>query len=29
VGLEFSIWLGDADGHEEQIMRDGEFLIEA
>jgi leucyl aminopeptidase (aminopeptidase T) len=28
VGLEFSIWLGDADG-EEQIMRDGQFLIEA
>jgi leucyl aminopeptidase (aminopeptidase T) len=29
VGLEFSIWLGDADGHEEQIMSDGEFLIES
>jgi leucyl aminopeptidase (aminopeptidase T) len=28
VGLEFSIWLGDADG-EEQIMRDGQFLIDA
>jgi aminopeptidase len=28
VGLGFNIWLGDADG-EEQIMRDGEFLIEA
>jgi aminopeptidase len=28
VGLEFSIWLGDADG-EEQIMRDGEFLLDA
>ena len=28
VGLRFNIWLGDADG-EEQIMRDGEFLIEA
>jgi leucyl aminopeptidase (aminopeptidase T) len=28
VGLEFSIWLGDADG-EEQIMRDGQFLLEA
>src|SRR5271167_615307 len=28
VGLEFSIWLGDAQG-EEQIMRDGEFLLEA
>jgi aminopeptidase len=28
VGLEFSIWLGDAGG-EEQIMRDGEFLLDA
>ena len=28
VGLRFSIWLGDADG-EEQIMRDGTFLIGA
>jgi aminopeptidase len=28
VGLGFNIWLGDADG-EEQIMRDGEFLLEA
>jgi len=28
VGLRFNIWLGDADG-EEQIMRDGEFLIQA
>ena len=28
VGLEFSIWLGNAEG-EEQIMRDGEFLLEA
>ncbi|WP_179493325.1 aminopeptidase [Granulicella arctica] len=28
VGLGFNIWLGDADG-EEQIMRDGDFLIEA
>jgi aminopeptidase len=28
VGLEFSIWLGDASGHEEQIMSDGRFLIE-
>jgi aminopeptidase len=28
VGLEFSIWLGDAHG-EEQIMRDGQFLIDA
>jgi aminopeptidase len=27
VGLEFSIWLGNPDG-EEQIMRDGEFLVE-
>ena len=27
VGLRFNIWLGNADG-EEQIMRDGEFLIE-
>jgi leucyl aminopeptidase (aminopeptidase T) len=27
VGLEFSIWLGNAEG-EEQIMRDGEFLLE-
>ena len=27
VGLGFNIWLGDADG-EEQIMRDGKFLIE-
>ena len=27
VGLEFNIWLGDAAG-EEQIMRDGEFLID-
>ena len=26
VGLRFSIWLGNADG-EEQIMRDGDFLI--
>jgi aminopeptidase len=26
VGLEFSIWLGGADG-EEQIMRDGKFLV--
>jgi len=26
VGLEFSIWLGNEDG-EEQIMRDGTFLI--
>ena len=28
VGLRFNIWLGDADG-EEQIMRDGRFLIDA
>ena len=28
VGLRFNIWLGNAAG-EEQIMRDGEFLIEA
>lgn len=27
VGLQFNIWLGDAHG-EEQIMRDGRFLIE-
>ncbi len=27
VGLQFSIWLGNADG-EEQIMRDGEFLLD-
>jgi aminopeptidase len=27
VGLGFNIWLGDADG-EQQIMRDGTFLIE-
>jgi aminopeptidase len=27
VGLEFNIWLGDADG-EEQIMRDGRFLLD-
>ncbi len=27
VGLRFNIWLGDANG-EEQIMRDGVFLIE-
>jgi aminopeptidase len=27
VGLEFNIWLGGAEG-EEQIMRDGKFLIE-
>lgn len=28
VGLGFNIWLGDADG-EEQIMREGVFLLEA
>jgi leucyl aminopeptidase (aminopeptidase T) len=28
VGLGFNIWLGGADG-EEQIMREGKFLIEA
>jgi aminopeptidase len=28
VGLSFNIWLGGADG-EEQIMREGKFLIEA
>ncbi len=28
VGLEFSIWLGNAEG-EEQIMRDGVFLLDA
>jgi aminopeptidase len=28
VGLEFNIWVGGPDG-EEQIMRDGKFLIEA
>ncbi len=27
VGLRFNIWLGNAEG-EEQIMRDGEFLIQ-
>jgi aminopeptidase len=27
VGLEFNIWLGGPDG-EEQIMRDGQFLLE-
>ena len=27
VGLDFSIWLGDANG-EEQIMRDGEFTLD-
>jgi len=28
VGLQFSIWLGDSCGREEQIMRDGVFLIQ-
>jgi leucyl aminopeptidase (aminopeptidase T) len=28
VGLRFNIWLGDAEG-EEQIMRDGRFLVES
>jgi aminopeptidase len=28
VGIRFNIWIGNADG-EEQIMRDGTFLIEA
>lgn len=28
VGLGFNIWLGNADGKEEPIMRDGVFLIE-
>jgi leucyl aminopeptidase (aminopeptidase T) len=28
VGLRFSIWLGTPGGREEQIMRDGTFLIE-
>ena len=28
VGLGFNIWLGSAEG-EEQIMRDGDFLLEA
>ena len=29
VGLEFNIWLGNAQGHEEQIMQDGVFLLDA
>ncbi len=29
VGLRFSIWLGNAEGEEVQIMRDGDFLISA
>ena len=28
VGLRFNIWLGGSAGDEEQIMRDGKFLIE-
>ena len=28
VGLKFNIWLGTAAGEEEQIMRDGDFLID-
>lgn len=28
VGLRFSIWLGMADGREDQIMQDGSFLVE-
>ncbi len=28
VGLHFNIWLGTGDGQEEQIMREGKFLIE-
>lgn len=28
VGLGFNIWLGNAEGKEEQIMRDGVFLLE-
>jgi aminopeptidase len=27
VGLRFNIWLGNADGQEEQIMNEGSFLI--
>jgi len=29
VGLEFNIWLGNATGEEEQIMREGTFLLDA
>ena len=29
VGLDFNIWLGSGDGQEEQIMRQGKFLIDA
>ena len=28
VGLRFNIWLGNADGEEEQIMREGKFLLD-
>ncbi|MHB1699228.1 MAG: aminopeptidase [Acidobacteriaceae bacterium] len=28
VGLGFNIWLGNADGEEEQIMRAGKFLLD-
>ena len=28
VGLEFNIWLGNASGEEEQIMREGVFLLD-
>ena len=28
VGLGFNVWLGNADGKEEQIMQDGVFLLE-
>ena len=28
VGLGFNIWLGNADGREEQIMSDGTFLLD-
>ena len=28
VGLGFNIWLGNADGREEQIMSDGSFLLD-
>jgi len=28
VGLKFNIWLGNASGEEEQIMQDGDFLID-
>lgn len=28
VGLGFNIWLGNANGEEEQIMREGDFLLD-